>query len=139
MRGIAEILPGVLYVGRGLSPREARKRGMKHVLNVARRKFGPGRVKHFPLVDGAEDPARLLEAAFKVKRRVDSGRVPLYVHCAAGKSRSPTVCALYLVIAGKKRTFLSALEFVKARREVADPNERIMRAAAQALLIWKKM
>ena len=55
-------------------------------------------------------------------REAISGGGGVYVHCFAGISRSPSVVAAYL-IKSRGMGASEALDFIKARRPVIDPND----------------
>ena len=55
-------------------------------------------------------------------REAISGGGGVYVHCFAGISRSPSMVAAYL-IAEHGMSALVALDFIKARRPIIDPND----------------
>ena len=53
----------------------------------------------FPLVDGSGNPLWLLRAAVETAARLIQDRVPTFVFCGAGLSRSPAIVAAALALA----------------------------------------
>lgn len=53
---------------------------------------------------------------------IERSKGNVYVHCAAGISRSTTIVIAYLM-RKKQKGFLEMFEFVKSRRKYANPNE----------------
>ena len=81
----------------------------------------------FDLADVAEQPIRstALEAhvaisAFLFRGGPEKGKV--FVHCAAGISRSSTLLAAHLLLAHPELTVASALDLIRAARPVIQPN-----------------
>lgn len=53
---------------------------------------------------------------------IEKSKGNVYIHCAAGISRSPTIVIAYLMRKNRKK-FSETFEFVKSRRKYVNPNE----------------
>lgn len=129
---LSEIIPGKLYLGHARSIRVLRQAGMSSILNFARRDYD-GKRRHFPIVESyRESSSKLLTAARMIHRRIKRGSIPLYVHCHAGRSRSPVIVALYLWKFRKQfRSFDRALLFVKERHSKTRPKRGLVQRARE--------
>jgi hypothetical protein len=107
----SKIFPG-LYLGRARKAARLRAAGIRAIVNVARDRYD-GRRRHFPLAEGVNDPRKLLVVVACLERRLQRKRVPIYLHCIAGRNRSPVVAAVFLVKRRRFRSFRQALRFVK--------------------------
>lgn len=135
MRPPSPIIPGVLYLGAGRPMRDLR--GFKTVINLARKPFDGERV-HVPMHDGPNTPDEFAAAVRWVESSVVGRAAPVYLHCAAGHSRSPVVAALYLIRSGECRTWAAAFARVKLAHPPARPNARIVESALAALAAWRR-
>lgn len=73
---------------------------------------------HFPLIDGPDNDFNRFERAVFTLRELVDKYSPVFVHCHAGRSRSPAVVAAYLVL-DKKIDAQLALEFVDSKRQIS--------------------
>lgn len=80
---------------------------------------------------GGNDAGQFALAVASLKELLESHDRVL-VHCHEGKSRSPTVIALYLATV-KGIRFVDAVDLVKSRRTQADPHKELLRDAELAL------
>ena len=131
----SEIIPGVLYLGGARKAETLRAAGIRFIVNVTHKRYD-GRRRHFPLSDGYNDPQRLLAVVACLQRRLKRKRVPLYLHCRLGWSRSPVIAAVFLVKRGRFRSFRKALRFVKRLHPPTRPTDGMLasgRAAARLL------
>jgi hypothetical protein len=79
--------------------------------------LGVERLEVFPLHDGPGDnPQRFAQAVELLTRLVAEGP-PVFVHCRAGRSRSPAVVAGYL-IRSRGISAKAALALIAARRDI---------------------
>jgi protein-tyrosine phosphatase len=65
--------------------------------------------------------------------RQKKGKV--YVHCVQGISRSATICLAYL-IHSRKMTYNEGFNYIKEKREIANPN---MTFIAQLICFYKRL
>jgi len=131
-----EIIKDKLYLGNAKKMEILKANNIKYVLNFAKRKYD-GRRRNFPLKDCGEEPERLLIAVEKLRSRMKK-RGKVYVHCAAGVNRSPTVIAIYLVKYGIQHDlefykFNDALKYLKLKRKNVNPKPRMKHNAKVAL------
>jgi dual specificity protein phosphatase-like protein len=109
----------------------ARVPSVDFVLNVQCRPIKGER--HFPLRDsGSERPERIAAAVKlldSLLRRSDRG---VYLHCAAGRSRSVVVAALWLALV-HRYSLRRALSMVKRRHPSANPNPALISVAIAAM------
>ncbi len=116
----SEILPGRLYLGRARKAQRLRAAGIKAIVNVSDRRYD-GRRRNLPLAEGVNDPRRLLAVVKSLERRLARKQMPIYLHCIAGRNRSPVVAAVFLVKRRSFRSFRQALRFVKRVHPPTDP------------------
>jgi len=133
-----EIIPG-LYVGNGKVATEIERLkqcGITHVLNLRRRSDWVAMVDyeengilfaHVPMADAlCFDMKRNVNAAIAFIDMALSHDGKVLVHCNAGRSRSPTVVAAYLIAMKQHDAFSASSELVKQRPQVF-PNETFLR------------
>ena len=101
------------------------------VLSVQRKSLKGER--HFPLRDsGLERPERIAGAVRLLDRLLQKSRRGLYLHCAAGRSRSVVVAAAWLAwVHGY--SLRRGLSIVKRKHPSASPNPALVRVAREAL------
>ena len=85
------------------------------VLNIKQKSIKICDTDDAPIGDHFESCVAFVESAL-------TGSGGVYVHCFAGISRSPSVVAAYL-IKSRGMGASEALDFIKARRPVIDPND----------------
>lgn len=136
MRPPSPVIPDVLYVGPARPMRDLRD--FKTVVNLARQAYDGDRI-HFPLHDGPNSPEAFAAVLDVIDAAVCARRVPIYLHCAAGHSRSPVTCALYLIRSGACRSWAAAFARVKWAHRSARPNARIVASAVAALAAWRRV
>ena len=84
-------------------------------------------------IDLDDDPSApltfelLADAAFRMHATLRAGKRVL-VHCAYGRSRSPTVCAAYLIASGHARTAEVAIAKIKEEKPCVRPNHGFVEA-----------
>lgn len=125
----AEVVPGVYLgsIGAAHNKEVLQRLNITHVLTVASG-FAPKHPDDFTycVVNVADRPeetlSRHFERALKFIARalLDGGKV--LVHCFAGKSRSATICAAY-VMATEGTNLEETMRRIKTARPVADPNQ----------------
>jgi hypothetical protein len=101
-----EILANQLWIGNagdGRDPERLLQAGLVAVVNLAAEEPSPVLPRsmiycHFPLVDGPQDDAGVLDVAIQTVVSLLKKRVPTLVYCGAGMSRSPAVVAAALSI-----------------------------------------
>jgi hypothetical protein len=116
----SEILPGRLYLGRARKAARLRAAGIRAIVNVARDRYD-GRRRHLPLAEGFNEPRKLLAVVKSLERRLPRKQVPIYLHCIAGRNRSPVVAAVFLVKRRRFRSFRQALRFVQRAHPPTHP------------------
>jgi protein-tyrosine phosphatase len=79
--------------------------------------MGVERLELFPLMDGPGDNPQRFAQAVDLLARLVTESPPVFVHCRAGRSRSPAVVAGYLMQA-RGLNAEEALAFVAARRSI---------------------
>ena len=89
--------------------------------------------RHFPLHDsGREDPQRIAAAVKLLDSLLQRSSRGVYLHCAAGRSRSVVVAALWLAwVHG--HSLRRALSMVKRRHPSANPNPALVKVAMAAM------
>ena len=92
------------------------------VLNIKQKSIKIYDTDAAPISDHFESCVEFIESAL-------TGGGAVYVHCYAGISRSPTIVAAYL-INSRGMSDYEALDVIKARRPVIDPNEGFRAALA---------
>lgn len=117
-----------LYIG-GVTTREAVKHNkIKTVINLLGDTFPYKSIK-MPIKDGrTNDPKQFLKIMHTIDIAIKQRRTPIFINCAAGMSRSPVVCALYLYWSGngKYANFDDAVEAVRSKSTVAMPNYKLI-------------
>jgi protein tyrosine phosphatase (PTP) superfamily phosphohydrolase (DUF442 family) len=108
IRGVSEVAPG-LHVGGQFRRRGWRRlaaRGVTGVVNMrieyddAAAGIAPTRYLHLPTVDDMPPTLAHLRAGVAfIRQEVEAGG-GVYVHCASGVGRAPTMAAAYLVSTG---------------------------------------
>ena len=116
-----------IYIGGITTKRDVEVHGIRHVINLVGRKVSY-RSKMFPLMDSDfnNDPLQFLRILQDIDKHVKRRRVPVFIHCAMGMSRSPVVCALYLYYDQRFGTFEDALSYVLEMSRVAKPNPSLV-------------
>jgi hypothetical protein len=90
---------------------------------------------HIPFRDGEEIPERqFIECMLWLKFMFQNGNTIL-IHCAAGISRSVTICASFMHYMGIS-DFGSALDRIKMARPVASPSPDVVRSAKRMLGVY---
>ena len=86
-----------------------------------------------PTVDHTAPSQAHLKMGMAFLRQCEGSGMPVFVHCTAGVGRSATLVLAHL-LAGSHRdaSTVSALEYIRARRPVINPNPRQVRAAETA-------
>jgi uncharacterized membrane protein len=130
----SEIVRGKLYLGRARKAQRLRAAGIKAIVNVSDRRYD-GRRRHFPLAEGVNDPRKLLAVVKALERRLQRKQVPIYLHCIAGRNRSPVVAAVFLVKRGRFRSFKQALRFVKRVHPATRPLPGMLASGLAAALL----
>ncbi len=128
--GMNEIIPGV-FVGNAKSATdfvELQQRGITHVLNVRRGVDWVAMVEYEEMGITFKHVAMADVLCFDMKQNIDEAMTfistavncggKVLVHCKAGKSRSPTVVAAYLIAVKKYDVFSASAEIVKNRPRV---------------------
>lgn len=117
-----------LYIG-GITTKIAIKHNkIKYVVNLVGEPF-PYKSDKLPIRDGVgNEPAQFLKIMQAIDVAIKQRRTPIFINCAAGMSRSPIVCALYLYWSGngKYASFDEALQFVLSKSTVAMPNYKLI-------------
>lgn len=124
-----------IYIGGSTSPSKADAYGIQAIVNVAQDlNYDPPEgidYRHIPLSDDENNPCDLMmEAADALAGFVQQGKKTL-VHCHAGRSRSPSVVALYYN-QYQGWPIQAALEKIKDKRPIVDPNMGIWQTAVLA-------
>ena len=144
-RAFAEVVPGVFVgaIGAARDEAGARARGVTHVLSLcstpsaianANERTGGEDVKDDFVrltIDIADSPEADIASKFDecyafIARALSAGGRAL-VHCFQGKSRSVTICAMY-VMRARGCGCDDALNLVRASRPMANPNEAFVAA-----------
>lgn len=79
--------------------------------------YGLAEICSYKLIDGPGNDLRVIEFAILDLERLCQSSPPVLVHCQAGRSRSPTIVAGYLMRAGQL-TAGEAIAQVAAKREI---------------------
>jgi hypothetical protein len=79
--------------------------------------LGVERLEVFPLMDGPGDNPQRFAQAVNVLAKLVTEAPPVFVHCRAGRSRSPAVVAGYLMRA-RRLNAEEALALIAARRSI---------------------
>jgi protein-tyrosine phosphatase len=136
---MSEVIPGKLYLG-GLwdatSFEQLQEFNITAILDVASNQNQPtyGRLySNVRLIDGPGNMPRDFEQAVLALESLmnDSAEVVL-IHCHAGVSRSPTICATYLA-KKNKTTFDEAVASIRLNRQFIDPHPALRKMARQYL------
>jgi len=122
------ILPN-LYLGSFCKSRDVlKKNNITHILTVSS-EFPPNNddVRDFSyMVIHVEDSpsSNVIEVFDECAQFIDEGRKNgnIFVHCAAGVSRSPTIVAAYLLLRSHFTTTEEAIQFIQQKRGVISPN-----------------
>ena len=124
-----------LHIGPARPARELARFGA--IINLTTRSY-TGRRVHVPIRNGIRvtTASQLIAAVTAVRRSVRAERVPVYLHCAAGRSRAPTVAALYLVRYEAVPTLSAAFARVKRLHRPTRPSQAMRRAARQVVKYW---
>lgn len=131
------IVPDLLYLGPVTATSNAaflESAGITHILSIGRsaqntHTSGSRTIEYIklPLQDTPESDIRqTVTTACKVigKAKKEGGKV--LVHCQAGISRSPAICAAYLM-KNEGLSLREALETLVEKRETASPNEGFLK------------
>ncbi|CAG8561898.1 4100_t:CDS:2, partial [Scutellospora calospora] len=130
---VSTIIPGFLYLGPEISKQEEveeiESKGIKRILNMAfeckdtlglNEKFD--QYLKLNVKDSVEeDVENGLKAAVAFIEQAEKDRMPVYVHCKAGKSRSVTAVLAFL-IESRRWTLSHAYDYVMNRRSGICPN-----------------
>lgn len=125
-----QIIPN-LYLGAHSTSSRLRKYGIKYIINFAKKSYD-GRRIHFPLHDGKNELDKMIEAMNLIEKYMIKKDGLVYVHCAAGRSRSPIIVALYLIKIRYCKNLRIALKYIRTKRKSINPNIRILDCAKQA-------
>jgi protein-tyrosine phosphatase len=91
--------------------------------------------EHVPFDDGQEiPPQKFVKALGWLKYMYEQGHV-IYVHCAAGISRSPTICASFMHYEGIAE-FHEALDQIRLDRPNVNPAPATLRSAKKMLKVY---
>jgi len=90
---------------------------------------------HIPFEDGEEIPEAAFWACMKFLHDRYLHGDNVLIHCAAGISRSVTICTSFMHFAHIMQ-FADALEYIKTRRPVANPHIEILNSARKLLRVW---
>jgi len=134
-----------LYIGNSNDSRDIdkmRKIGITSSVNVSKDLEAPwfyGTFRNYKigLLDGpGNKPYQYEMAAWVIQCLLRNGEKVL-VHCPLGMSRSPGVAAMVLVLLGKAKSLLAAIEIVKASRSIANVNRTHLEPMEKALELLK--
>uniref|UniRef100_A0A6B2LLF1 Protein-tyrosine-phosphatase n=1 Tax=Arcella intermedia TaxID=1963864 RepID=A0A6B2LLF1_9EUKA len=97
-----------------------------HILTVSD-EFPPAHPKHFDymVVHISDEPrSNLIQVFHETTRFIEEGRKNgnVFIHCAAGISRSPTVTLAYLLLSKLANSPEEAIELIKKSRYFVSPN-----------------
>lgn len=67
-------------------------------------------------------PEQLINILEAIDKDIKEKGTPIFIQCHAGMSRSPIIAALYLFYNGTFSSFDDALEYVKEKNKIAQPN-----------------
>lgn len=90
---------------------------------------------HIPFDDGGEVPVAKFWACMKFLWEQYSAGKNVLVHCAAGISRSVSIAAAFLYFA-KIMDFEDAVNYVRQRRQIANPHRDILNSIRKTLRVW---
>jgi len=101
-----------------------------HILTVSN-EFPPAFPDAFTymIINAFDSPAtNLVDTFHQATEFIDSGRKKgsVFVHCAAGISRSPTIVAAYLLVQAHVATPTEAIAFLQTKRSFVSPNSGFM-------------
>ncbi|CAG8457953.1 8827_t:CDS:2 [Funneliformis mosseae] len=130
---VSTIIPEFLFLGPDITKKEEvdelKDKGVRGILNMAfecedslglKEKFD--RYLKLNIKDAIEeDVERGLKVAVDFIERAHEDKMPIYVHCKAGRSRSVTAVLAYL-IKSRQWTLRHAYDYVIERRSVICPN-----------------
>lgn len=88
--------------------------------------------------DGVMAPVGVYEEAARIIHEAVEAGKKIYVHCAAGISRSTTAVVTYLILY-KKMPFWDAVKFVRGKRPCACPHPLLVRSVVRDLgerFVW---
>ena len=136
---MTEIVPGKLFVG-GLwdatSFEQLQEHNITAILDVASNQNQKtyGRLySNIRLHDGPGNmPEDFHQAVMALESLMNDPAEVVLLHCHAGVSRSPTICATYLA-RKNKITFDEAVAMIRLKREFVDPNPALRKMARQYL------
>jgi len=121
-----------LYLGSVCTDKESlQSKQITHILTVSD-EFPPAHPDFFTyMVINVDDypGANLVDTFHEAADFIDKGRQSgaVFVHCAAGISRSPTVVTAYLLLRSHASTPTEALSLIKKTRPFVSPNSGFMR------------
>jgi protein phosphatase slingshot len=125
-----EIIAGKLYLGDMFVANNAEtlsQLNIKRIISLGGFEEQAGYVEHENIdyfwiyIDDADDEP--IDYYFdKCNQFIDSSPGPVFVHCAAGISRSPTIVMAYL-IKSEGMSFWKAWQYVRSRRPFICPND----------------
>ncbi len=101
-----EIIPGKLWIGNagdGRDPERLLEAGVVAIMNLAAEESSPILPRsmvycHFPIMDGDQNGLGILDVAIRTLVSLLEKRIPTFVYCGAGMSRSPALVAAALSI-----------------------------------------
>ena len=136
---MSEIIPNKLYVG-GLwdatSFEQLQEFNITAILDVASNQGQKthGRLySNIRLHDGPGNlPEDFHQAVMALESLMNDPAEVVLVHCHAGVSRSPTICATYLAMKNKI-TFDEAVATIRNKRDFVDPHPSLRKMARQYL------
>jgi hypothetical protein len=128
------VLPGLVYLGRARKAARLRAAGVRSIVNISGRRYD-GRRRNLPLAEGYNDPRKILAVVACLERRLQRKQVPIYLHCIAGRNRSPIVAAVFLVKRRRFRSFGQALKFVRHVHPATRPLPGMLASGRTAVLM----
>ena len=113
-----------------------RAQGVKACVDMKQEGADPWTFEAFlwlPTVDHDPPSRAHLQMGIGFLRQCERASIPVFVHCMAGVGRSSALVLAYL-LAGRHREqgTAAALEFLRARRAVCNPNAAQIKAAEEA-------
>lgn len=90
---------------------------------------------HIPFDDGGGIPEKKFWACMEFLFEQYSQGKNVLIHCAAGISRSVTIAIAFLCYA-KIMGFDDAFNYVRQRRQIANPHRDVMNSARKWLRVW---